>query len=179
MVTGVIVIMLHAKTPPYYNVWHKVISYCFHGNWTRYENFNMWLHVPSWNPTCVQSFRFVLFMVFKLQGSKLKNNNKKQKNWENELFVISPLLVMQFLPYFRYTCMLPIATILRRQNWSDFSNVLGMMLKNLVHPYIQSTTVLCDVISQTPANFINLIIILMCIFWNVHCANWELPLFFP
>ena len=46
-------------------------------------------------------FRFVLFTVFELQGSKLNNNsnnsnnNKKQKNWENELFVISPLLVMQ------------------------------------------------------------------------------------
>ena len=24
---------------------------------------------------------------------------------------------MQFLPYFRYTCMLPIATILWQQNW--------------------------------------------------------------
>ena len=58
-------------------------------------------------------------MVFELQWSKLKNNNnknkkkKKQKNWENELFVISLLLVMQFLLYFRYTCMLAIATILR------------------------------------------------------------------
>ena len=34
-----------------------------------------------------------------------------------KIFVISPLLVMQFLPFFRYTCMLPIATILRWQNW--------------------------------------------------------------
>ena len=24
---------------------------------------------------------------------------------------------MQFLPYFRYMCMLPIATILQQQNW--------------------------------------------------------------
>ena len=32
MVTGVIVIVLHVKIFPYYNVWHKVISYCFHGN---------------------------------------------------------------------------------------------------------------------------------------------------
>ena len=39
------------------------------------------------NPTCVQSFRFVLFTVF--EGSKLKNKKKKkQKNWENQLFVI-------------------------------------------------------------------------------------------
>ena len=51
-----------------------------------------------------------------IQGFKLnkKKKKKKQKNWENELFVISPLLVMQFLPYFRYTCMLSIATILRQ-----------------------------------------------------------------
>ena len=32
MVTDVTVIVLHAKTSPYYNVWHEVISYCFHGN---------------------------------------------------------------------------------------------------------------------------------------------------
>ena len=70
----------------------------------------------------MQSFRFVLFTGFELQGSKLnkkkkkKKKKKKQKNWENELFVISPLLVMQFLPYFRCTCMLPIATILWQQN---------------------------------------------------------------
>ena len=47
-----------------------------------YEKFNMWLHDPLWNPTCVQSFRFLLFMVFEIQGSKLKkknNNNSKKK----------------------------------------------------------------------------------------------------
>ena len=69
----------------------------------------------------MQSFRFEFFMVFEIQGRKLKkkkkmNNNKKQKNWENELFVIYPLLEMQFLPYFRYTCMLPIATLLWQNN---------------------------------------------------------------
>ena len=61
------------------------------------EKFNMSLHDPLWNPTCVQSFRFELFTVFEIQGSKLKKNNKKKKqkkNWENELFIISPLLVM-------------------------------------------------------------------------------------
>ena len=71
-----------------------------------YEIFNMYLHNPSWNPTCVQSFRFELFTVFEMQ----------KKNWEKELFVISLLLVMQILPYFRYTCMLAIATILQQQN---------------------------------------------------------------
>ena len=68
----------------------------------------------------MQSFRFELFMVFEIQGHKLKKkkkkNKKKQKNWENELFVISLLLGMQFLPYFRYTCMLPIATLLWQNN---------------------------------------------------------------
>ena len=34
---------------------------------------------------CVQSFRFVLFMGFEVQGFKVNNNNNKQKNWENEL----------------------------------------------------------------------------------------------
>ena len=32
MVTGVIVIVLHAKITPYYNVLHEAISYRFHGN---------------------------------------------------------------------------------------------------------------------------------------------------
>ena len=82
-----------------------------------YEKFNMWLHDPLWYPNCVQSFRFVLFVDFEIQGSKLKNKNNKKQNWENELFVISPLLVVQFLPYFRYTCMSPIAAILQQQNW--------------------------------------------------------------
>ena len=68
-------------------------------------------------PVCKVSDLNLLWFL-ELQGSKLNNNNnnKKQKNWENELFVISPLLVMQFLPYFRKGCMLPIATILQQQN---------------------------------------------------------------
>ena len=63
-----------------------------------YEKFDILLHDPSWNLTCVQSFRFVLLTVFELQGLKLNNNNnnKQKKNWENKLFVISPLIVMQF-----------------------------------------------------------------------------------
>ena len=80
-----------------------------------HEKFNMCLHDLSWNPTCVQSLRIVQFTFFEIQGSKLKNNNK-QKNWENELFVISLLLVMQLSPYFRHTCILPIATILWQKN---------------------------------------------------------------
>ena len=32
MITGFIVIVLHTKISPYYNVLHEAISYCFHGN---------------------------------------------------------------------------------------------------------------------------------------------------
>ena len=57
----------------------------------------MYEKFQSWNLTCVQSFRFVLFTVFEIQGFKLNNKKKKkQKNWENELSVISLLLVVQF-----------------------------------------------------------------------------------
>ena len=58
----------------------------------------------------------ILFTIFEIQGSKLNNNNNKQKNWENELFVISPLLKRQCLPYFSYPYILPMATILWCQN---------------------------------------------------------------
>ena len=52
-------------------------------------------HIPLWNPTCVQSFRFEVIMVFEIQGLKLKN--KKRKNWRNEPFAISPMIVVQIL----------------------------------------------------------------------------------
>ena len=35
-------------------------------------------------------------MVFEIQGLKLNNKKKKQKNWRNGLFAISPMLVVQF-----------------------------------------------------------------------------------
>ena len=38
----------------------------------------MRLHDLSWNLTCVQSFRFVLFTVFEIHGLKLNNNNKEK-----------------------------------------------------------------------------------------------------
>ena len=69
----------------------------------------MGLHDPSWNPTCMQSFKFELVKVFEIEGSELKN---KKKNWENELFVIS--LVSDEICY---TCMLSISTILQWQKW--------------------------------------------------------------
>ena len=43
------------------------------------------------------NFRPVPLMVFEIQGLKLNNsNNKKQKDWRNGLFAISPMLVVQF-----------------------------------------------------------------------------------
>ena len=52
-------------------------------------------------PVCKVSY--ILFTVFEIHGRKLNNdnnnnNNSKQKNWENQLFVISSLLAMQFSP---------------------------------------------------------------------------------
>ena len=91
---------------------------CLHVNYIVYKHFNMWMHIPLWNPTCVQSFRFELLMVFEIQGLKLKNNNnKKQKNLRNELFAMSPMLVVQFKPNFRYTYILTLAIILWCQKW--------------------------------------------------------------
>ena len=52
----------------------------------------------------MQNFRPVPFMVFEIQGFKLKNkndnNDKKKKNWRNRLFAISPMFVVQFSPNF-------------------------------------------------------------------------------
>ena len=52
----------------------------------------------------MQNFRPVPFMVFEIQGFKLKNKNdndkKKKKNWRNRLFAISPMFVVQFSPNF-------------------------------------------------------------------------------
>ena len=56
-------------------------------------------------------------MVFEITGLKL---NKKKKNWRNGLFAISPMLVVQFSPNFRYTYILISAFILWCQR-IDFS----------------------------------------------------------
>ena len=46
----------------------------------------------------MQNFRPVALTVFEIQGLKLntKKKKKKQKNWRNGLFAISPMLVVQF-----------------------------------------------------------------------------------
>ena len=57
-------------------------------------------------------------MGFEIQGLKLNNNKKKkQKNWRNRLFAISPMFVVQFSPNFRYTYILTSAIILWCQKW--------------------------------------------------------------
>ena len=86
VITG---ILLYAKVSPIYNVlWECIVVV--------YKHFNRCLHIPSWNPTCVQSFRFEFFTVFEIQGLKLKNKKKKQKkNCRNGFFAISPMLVVQ------------------------------------------------------------------------------------
>ena len=66
---------------------------CLHVNYIVYKTFDMSLHVGSY-PTCVHNFRPVALTVFEIQGFKLKN--KKDKNWRNGLFAISPMLVVQF-----------------------------------------------------------------------------------
>ena len=63
-----------------------------------YKHFDKLLHVGSLGPTCMQNFRPVPFMVFEIQGFKLKNenDNNDKKNWRNGLFAISPMLAVQF-----------------------------------------------------------------------------------
>ena len=72
---------------------------CLHVNYIVYKHFNKSVHIGLSKPTCVQNFRPVSLMVFEILGFKLKNKNNDnddRKNWRNELFVISPMLVVQF-----------------------------------------------------------------------------------
>ena len=75
-----------------------VHCYCLHVSYIVYKRFDRSLHVGSSDPTCVQDFRPVPFMVFETQGFKLKNenDNNDKKNWRNGLFAISPMSVIQF-----------------------------------------------------------------------------------
>ena len=68
-----------------------------HVNYIVYKHFDRSLHICVLNPTCVQNFRPVALTVFEIQGLKLnKKKKKKQKNWRNGIFAISPMLVVQF-----------------------------------------------------------------------------------
>ena len=64
----------------------------------------------------MQNLRPVPLTVFEIQGFNLKNENDK-KNWRNGLFVISPMLVVQFSPNFRCIYILTSAIILRYEKW--------------------------------------------------------------
>ena len=128
---------------------------CLHVNYIGYKYFDRSLHVRSVHPTCVQKFRPVPLTVFDIQGFKLKNkNDKKKKNWRNGLFAISPMFVVQFSTTFTCTCILTSAIILWCRGVKSGLSLkvkvqigifkcTGIMGQDLIHPYIQSTTVLC------------------------------------
>ena len=69
----------------------------------------------------------------------------------NGLFAISPMLMVQFKPNFRKTYMLTLVIILKFKIVKvqivifECTCIIG---QDLVHPYIQSTTVLCDTVSK-------------------------------
>ena len=127
----------------------------------------MWLHDPSCNPTCVQSFRFELFTVFEIQGSKLnkKKKKKKQKNWENELhicyiFIVSDAIFTIFYVHMYVAHSYHSAATELNSHWkwkfkSDFSNERAWCWKTSsipiykVLPYfvIVYTFILCSDIS--------------------------------
>ena len=95
MVISIMSILLHAKVYPLFNVlWECIVVV--------YKHFGKSLHVRSSDPTGVQNFRHVPLTVFEILGFKLKKNNNsdKKKNWRNGLFAISPVLMVQFKPYF-------------------------------------------------------------------------------
>ena len=89
----------------------RVCCCCLHANNIVYKHFDRSLHVGSLDPTCVQNIGPVPFMVFEIQGFKLKNENN-DKNLRNGLFVISPMFVVQFPPNLTYTYIMTLAVIL-------------------------------------------------------------------
>ena len=97
MVISIMGIQLYAKVFPLYNVLQEWLSCCLQENYIVYKHFDRSLHIWVLDSTCVQKFRPAPLTVFEIQGLKLNNNNnKKQKNWRNGLFAISPMLVVQF-----------------------------------------------------------------------------------
>ena len=94
---------------------------CLHVNYIIYKHFDRSLQVRYRTLlVCKISDLYLLRLVFEIPGFKLKNendNNDKEKNWRNGLFAISPMLVVQFKPYFRCTYILISAIILWCQKW--------------------------------------------------------------
>ena len=68
---------------------------CLHVNYIVYRHFDRSMHVGSSDPTYVQILRCVSFMVFEIQGFKLKNKIDK-KNWRKGRLAISPMLVVHY-----------------------------------------------------------------------------------
>ena len=96
MVISIMGILLYAKVSPLYNVLWEWLCCCLQENYIVYKHFDRSLHIVLLDSTCVQKFRPVPLTSFKIEGLKLNNNNKKQKNWRNGLFAIFPMLVVQF-----------------------------------------------------------------------------------
>ena len=97
MVISIMGILLYAKVSPLYNVLWEWLCCCLHVNYIVYKHFDRLLHNWLSDPTCVKNLRPVPLTVFEIQCLKLNNNKKKkQKNWRNGLFAISPMLVVQF-----------------------------------------------------------------------------------
>ena len=91
----------------------RVHCCCLHVNYIVYRHFVRSLHIWSLDPTCLQNFRLVPNTGFEILGFNLKNkNNKNKKNWRKRPFAISPMLVVQFQPNFRFTYILTSAIIL-------------------------------------------------------------------
>ena len=77
------------------------------------------LYIVLWECIVVVYKYFDRSLHVKLKNKNDNGNNdkkkKKKKNWRNRLFVISPMFVVQFSPYFRCTYILTSAINLRCQ----------------------------------------------------------------
>ena len=96
MVISIMGILLYAKVSPLYNILQEWLCCCLQVNYIVYKHFDRSLHIWLLDPTRVQNFRPVSLTVFEIHGLKLNKKKKKQKNWRNGLFAISPMLVVQF-----------------------------------------------------------------------------------
>ena len=78
----------------------RVHCCCLHVNYIVYNRFDKSLHAGSLDPTCVQNFRPVPFMVFEILGFKLKKKNNKKKIRIGEMDFLPYLPLVQFKPIF-------------------------------------------------------------------------------
>ena len=120
MVISIMDILLYAKVSPF--IIREWLCCCLQVNYIVFTHFDRSLYIWVSDPTCVQNFRPLPLMVFEIQGLKLNKKKKKKKkeqkkNWRIGLFATSPMLVVQFSPYFRYTYILTLAITLWFQKW--------------------------------------------------------------